>query len=62
MPEVLVMGTSKMRAEIYIPNITVNGVKVPILNEPVGNLGAYLSEHEYVCTCIKSYQGCKLPP
>ena len=38
--EVLVMGTPKMRAKISIPSITVNGVIVPVLNEPVGNLGA----------------------
>ena len=25
-----------MRAKNYIPSITVNGVKVPVLNEPVG--------------------------
>ena len=63
--EVLVMGTPQMRAKISIPtfpSIIVNGVIVPVLNEPVGNLGAFLSEHEYVCTCIKSYQVCKLPP
>ena len=29
-----------MRAKISIPSITVNGVIVPVLNEPVGNLGA----------------------
>ena len=64
--EVLVMGTPQMWAKISIPSITVNGVNcvtVPVLNEPVGNLGAvFLSKHEYVCTCIKSYQVCKLPP
>ena len=38
--EVLVMGTPQMRAKISIPSITVNGVIVPVLNEPVGNLGA----------------------
>ena len=38
--EVLVMGTLQMRAKISIPSITVNGVIVPVLNEPVGNLGA----------------------
>ena len=37
--EVLVMGTPQMRAKISIPS-TVNGVIVPVLNEPVGNLGA----------------------
>ena len=29
-----------MRAKISIPSITINGVIVPVLNEPVGNLGA----------------------
>ena len=29
-----------MRAKISIPSITVNGVIVPVLNEPVGNLDA----------------------
>ena len=38
--EVLVMGTPQMRAKISIPSITVNGVIVPVFNEPVGNLGA----------------------
>ena len=33
------MGTSQMLAKISIPSITVNGVIVPVLNEPVGNLG-----------------------
>ena len=32
--EVLFMGTPK----ISIPSITVNGVIVPVINEPVGNL------------------------
>ena len=34
------MGTPQMRAKFSIPSITVNGVIVPVLNEPVGNLGA----------------------
>ena len=34
------MGTPQMRAKIFIPSITVNGVIVQVLNEPVGNLGA----------------------
>ena len=34
------MGTSQMRAKISIPSITVNSVVIPVLNEPVGNLGA----------------------
>ena len=38
--KVLVIGTSQMQAKISIPNITVKGVIVPVLNEPVGNLGA----------------------
>ena len=29
-----------MRAKICTPSTTVNGVIVPVLNEPVGNLGA----------------------
>ena len=36
--EVLVI----MRVKKNIPSITVNGVIVPVLNEPVGNLGALL--------------------
>ena len=32
------MGTTQMRAKISIPSITVNGVIVPVLNDPVGNL------------------------
>ena len=38
--EVLVMGTPQMRAKISIPSITVDGVLVPVPNEPVGNLVA----------------------
>ena len=38
--EVLSMGTPQMQAKISIPSIKVNGVIVPVLNEPVGNLGA----------------------
>ena len=38
--EVLAMGTTQMRAKISIPSITVNGVIVPVLNRPVGKLGA----------------------
>ena len=38
--EVLVMGTPQMRVKISSPSITVNDVIVPVLNEPVGNLGA----------------------
>ena len=38
--EVLGMVTPQMRAIISIPSITVNGVIAPVLNEPVGNLGA----------------------
>ena len=34
------MGTPQILAKISIPSITVNGVIVPVLNEPVGNLGA----------------------
>ena len=36
----MVMGTPQMRAKMSIPSITVNGVIVPKLNEPVRNLGA----------------------
>ena len=36
----LVMSTPQMRAKISIARITENGVIVPVLNEPVGNLGA----------------------
>ena len=34
------MGTPQMRAKISISSITVNDVIVPLLNEPVGILGA----------------------
>ena len=34
------MGTPQMWAKISIASSTVNGVIVPVLNEPVGNLGA----------------------
>ena len=32
------MGTPQMRAKISNPSFTVNGVIVPVLDEPVGNL------------------------
>ena len=38
--EVLVIGTPQMRAKNYIPSATVNSVIVPVLNKPMGNLGA----------------------
>ena len=38
--EVLVIGTPQMQAKISFPSITINGVIVPVLNAPVGNLGA----------------------
>ena len=40
--EIRVMGTPQMRPKISIPSVTVNGVIVPVLNEPVGNLSAVL--------------------
>ena len=40
--EVLVMGIPQMQAKIFISSITVNGVIVPVLNEPVGNLVQFL--------------------
>ena len=47
-----------MRAKISIPSITVNGVIVPALNEPVGNLGAVFDPNmnmsAYVSQIIKS--------
>ena len=56
--EVLGMGTPQMRAKISIPSITVNGVIVPVLNEPVGNLGAvfnpYMNMSAHVSKVIKS--------
>ena len=52
------MGTPQMRAKISIPSITVNGVIVPDLNEPVGNLGAVfdptMNMSAYVSKVIKS--------
>ena len=63
--EVLVMGIPQMGAKISILCNTVNGVRVPVLNEPVGNMGAVLFKikHDYVCKLyIKSYQACKFPP
>ena len=56
--EVLVMGTPQMRAKISIPCITVNGVIVPVLNEPVSNLGAVFDRNmnmsAHVSKVIKS--------
>ena len=56
--EVLVMGYQQMRAKISIPSITVNGVTVPVLNEPVDNLGAVLNPNmnmsAHVSKVIKS--------
>ena len=34
------MDTQQMWAKISIPSIIANGVIVPVLNEPVGNLSA----------------------
>ena len=34
------MGNHLMRENNHIPSITVNGVIVPVLNEPIGILGA----------------------
>ena len=36
----MIKKISLMRAKISIPSITVNGVIVPVFDEPVGNLGA----------------------
>ena len=48
----------QMRAKIYIASITVNGVIVLVLNEPVGNLGAIFDPNmnisSYVSKVIKS--------
>ena len=38
--EVLVMGIPHTQAKIAILCNTVNGVILPVLNEPVGNMGA----------------------
>ena len=38
--EVLVMGTQQMWAKISMSSIIINGVRVPVLDEPVGNLSA----------------------
>ena len=38
--EVLVLGTPKQRAKIYVPSMSVNGEIVKILNIPIGNLGS----------------------
>ena len=51
--EVLVMGTPQMRAKISTHSTTVNGVIVPVLNEPVGNLGAVLNQ---TWICLHMYQ------
>ena len=51
------MGTPQTRAKISIPSITVNGVIVPVLNGPVGNLGAVcdpnMNMSAYVSKVIK---------
>ena len=49
--EVLVMGTPQMWAKISILSITVNGVIVPVLNEPVGYLGAAMQAPESPKQC-----------
>ena len=51
--EVLVMGTPQMRAKISFLNITLNGVIEPVLNEPVGNLGAIFDLN---MNCLHMYQ------
>ena len=38
--EILVLGTPQQCAKINIPSININGVRVEVLNKPVGNLGA----------------------
>ena len=46
-----------MRAKIAIPSITVNGVIVPVRNEPVGNVGAVcnpMNMSAHVSKVIKS--------
>ena len=54
----MVMGTPQMRANIPIPSIIVNGVVVPVLNEPVGNLGGVIDPNmnmdAHVSKVIKS--------
>ena len=40
--EDLVMSIPEIRSKISFPSITLNGVIVPFLNEPVGNMGAVL--------------------
>ena len=48
----------QMRAKISILSITINGVIAPVLNEPVGNLGAVFDPNmtmsAYVSNVIKS--------
>ena len=53
--EVLVMGTPQMLAKISIPFIAVNGVIVPVLNEPVGNLGAVFDPNINMSAHIQGY-------
>ena len=53
--KILVMGNPHMRANISIPSISINGVIVPVRNEPRGHLVAL-----DVCACIQSYQVCTL--
>ena len=50
-------GCSHFRG-VHFPRfhcITVNGVIVPVLNEPVGNLGAVFDPKMNMSACIKSY-------
>ena len=55
---VLVMGTPQMRATISLPSTSVNSVIVPVLNEPVGNMGAVcdpnMNTSAHVSKAIKS--------
>ena len=55
--EVLVMGIPQMQAKIsiMIPSITVNGVIVPVLNEPVGNLGAVFDPNMIMSAHVSKY-------
>ena len=50
------MGTPQMQAKLSIPSTTVDGVIVPVLNEPVGNPGAVLNMNmsAHLSTFIKS--------
>ena len=50
------MGTPQMPANVSTPYITINGVTVPVLNEPVANpiFDQYMNMYAHESKVIKS--------